>query len=157
MVMPAATAELCPQCGADVRASGARCKSCGFWLPAAPAPRTGPLMPRPAPVKDNSKETALMVLIVGGAVVLGLLMTGAWVWMRANAAANAVPSAVPAPVAPVVSAEPARLEPSTLLAEARRKASAWQKDAVLISLNIHPLDARGVAADGVVELTYARP
>jgi hypothetical protein len=114
-------------------------------------------MPRPAPVKDNSKETALVVLIVGGVVVLGLVMTGVWVWMRAEAAANAIPSAAPAPVAPVASAEPVRLEPSTLLAEARRKASAWQKDAVLVSLNIHPLDARGVAANGVVELTYARP
>jgi hypothetical protein len=157
MVMPAASAELCPQCGADVRASGARCKSCGFWLPAAPAPRTGPPMPRPAPVKDNSQQTALMVLIVGGVVVLGLVMTGIWVWMRANAAASAIPSAAPPAVAPVASAEPARLEPSSLLAEARRKASAWQQDAVLVSLTMHPLDARGVAPEGSVEFTYAKP
>jgi hypothetical protein len=157
MVMSAATAESCPQCGADVRASGARCKSCGFWLPAAPAPRTGPPMPRPAPVKDNSRQTALIVLIVGGAVVLGLVMTGVWVWMRANAAASAVPSAAPPPAAPVVSPEPARLEPSNLLAEARRKASAWQQDAVLVSLILHPLDARGVAPQGKVEFIYAKP
>jgi len=114
-------------------------------------------MPRPAPVRDNSRQIALMVLILGGAVVLALVMTGVWVWMRADAAANAVPSAAPASVAPVVSAEPARLEPSSLLAEARRKASAWRQDAVLVSLNVKPLDARGVAQDGAVEFTYARP
>ncbi|HKY40404.1 MAG TPA: hypothetical protein VJN18_30935 [Polyangiaceae bacterium] len=114
-------------------------------------------MPRPTRVKDNSQQTALMVLIVGGAVVLGLVMTGIWVWMRANAAASAVSPAAPQSVAPVVSAERARLEPSRLLAEARRKASAWQQDAVLVSLTMHPLDARGVAPQGSVELTYARP
>jgi hypothetical protein len=98
-----------------------------------------------------------MVLIAGGAVVLGLVMTGTWVSMRTNTAANAVTSRAPAPIASVVSAEPKRLEPSTLLAEARRKASAWRKDAVLVSLDVQRLDALGVAADGAVEFTYARP
>jgi hypothetical protein len=114
-------------------------------------------MPRPAPVKDNSQQTTAMVLIVGGAVVLGLVMTGIWVWMRANVAASAVPSAAPAAPAPVASTQPVRLEPSSLLAEARRKASAWQQDAVLVSLAMQPLDARGVAPEGSVEFTYAKP
>src|SRR5262245_19378467 len=128
MVLPAAMAELCPQCGADVRTSGSRCKSCGFWLPAAPAPRTGPPQPRPAPVKDNSQRIASYVLIGGGVVVLGLMLSGVLVWLRRGDAA-AVPSAAPAPApAPVASQQAPRLEPSALLAEARRKASAWHAD-----------------------------
>jgi hypothetical protein len=98
-----------------------------------------------------------MILIVGGVVVVGLVMTGIWVWMRASAAASAVPSAAPVAPAAVASVEPVRLEPSSLLAEARRKASAWQQDAVLVSLAMYPLDARGVAPDGRVEFTYAKP
>jgi hypothetical protein len=98
-----------------------------------------------------------MVLIIGGVVVAALVMTGIWFWMRANAAANAAPTPALAPVAPVMSAEPERLEPSNLLAEARRKASAWQQDAVLVSLDLRPLDARGVAPGGTVEITYAKP
>ena len=157
MVLPAVVAELCPQCGADVRASGARCKSCGFWLPAAPAPRTGPPMPRPIPVPDNSRRIASYVLLGGAVLVLGLVLSGALVLMRGadpTAATSAAPAALPAPV---VSAEPARLEPSGLLADARRKATAWHSDAVLVSLSMSPLDARGVAVDGTVEINYARP
>jgi hypothetical protein len=44
-----------------------------------------------------------------------------------------------------------------LLAEARRKASAWHQDAVLVSLNVSSLDAAGVAPGGSIEITYARP
>ena len=156
MVMPAATADLCPQCGADVRLSGTRCKSCGFWLPAAPAPRTGPPMARPTPLRDDSKRTLIAVLAVGGFVVLGLVAAGAMVWLREPAATGAAPSAAVA-AAPTVSAAPARLEPSNLLAEARRQASAWHHDAMLVSLNASPLDARGVTTGGKVEISYAKP
>ncbi len=155
MVMPDAVAALCPQCGADVHATRARCTSCGFWLPAAPARRTGPPMARPAPLKDDSTRTTLAVLAVGGFVVLGLVTAGVMVWLR-QPRANVAPAAA-ALTAPVTSAAPLRLEPSQLLAEARRQASAWQRDAVLVSLNVSPLDARGVAAGGKVEIAYARP
>jgi hypothetical protein len=157
MVMPRAMADLCPQCGADVRASGARCKSCGFWLPAAPAPRSGPPMARPLPPKDDSQRTMLIVLVGGGFVVLGLVVVGALVWLRQPAVASAGPRVAAAVHAPVASAEPPRLEPSSLLAEARRQASAWRRDAVLVSLSASPLDAHGVATGGKVEFTYAKP
>lgn len=154
MVMPHAVATLCPQCGADIRLSGDRCQSCGFWLPAAPAPRTRPPTARPAPPSEG-RRTLLLVLLGGGTVVLGLLTTGAMVWLRKPAAAAPAPvvsaSAAPAPAAPP------RPEPGKLLAEAHRKASAWHRDAVLVGLSAGPLDAHGVAPDGKVEVTFAKP
>ena len=156
MVMPDAMAQLCPQCGADVRASGARCKSCGFWLPASPAPRTGPPMARPTPLRDDSARTTVAVLAVGGFVVLGLVAAGTMVWLR-QPPANVAPPTAAVASAPVASAAPLRLEPSRLLVEARRQASAWQPDAVLVSLSASPLDARGVAAGGKVQIAYAKP
>lgn len=156
MVMPAAMAELCPQCGADVRASGARCKSCGFWLPAAPAPRTGPPMARPEPPKDDSKRTMIAVLAVGGFVVLGLVAAGLMIALRQPDESGAPAPAAAAVLAPTPSAPP-RLEPSRLLANARREASAWHRDAVLVNLRASPLDAQGVAPGGKVEMTYAQP
>ena len=156
MVMPAAIAELCPQCGADVRASGARCKSCGFWLPAAPAPRTGPPTARPEPPKGDSRRTLIAVLAVGGFVVLGLLAAGLMIALREPATSGAPMPAAAAMLAPVPSG-PSRLEPSRLLATARREASLWHNDAMLIHLSASPLDAHGVAPGGKVEVTYARP
>ena len=156
MVMPDAMAQLCPQCGADVRVSGARCKSCGFWLPAAPAPRTGPPMARPVPRRDDSARQTLAVLAVGGFVVVGLVAAGLVVWLRQPPAGLAPPAAA-ALTAPIASAAPPRLEPSNLLAEARRQASAWRRDAVLVSLSASPLDARGVAVGGKVQIAYAKP
>ena len=157
MVVPAAVAELCPQCGADVRASGSRCESCGFWLPAAPAPRTGPPMPRPAPVKNNSRRIAAFVLLGGGLVALGLFLSGVLVWLRRSDATAVTSAASPPPPAPVASQPASRPEPNKLFGEARRKANAWHQDAVLVSFSANGLDATGVGTDGVVEITYARP
>ena len=157
MVMPEAMADSCPQCGADVRTSGARCKSCGFWLAAAPAPRTRPPMARPLPFKDDSRRTMIAVLTVGAFVVLGLIVAGTMIFLR-----QAEQSKAPLPVAaalapPAASAAPSRLDPSALLTRARREASAWHGDALLVSLSAGPLDARGVVAEGKVAVTYARP
>lgn len=154
-MVPAAMADLCPQCGADVRASGARCKSCGFWLPAAPAPRTGPPQPRPAPLKDDSKRNLALVLVGGGVVVLGLVAAG--VLVRRGEAPAVAAAAPVAPAAPVASEQAPRLEPGLILAEARRKASAWHQDAVLVSVTANGLDVDGVSASGAVEVIYARP
>jgi hypothetical protein len=49
------------------------------------------------------------------------------------------------------------LDPTRLLGEARRKATAWHRDAVLVSLTAGPLDASGVITEGQVELAYAMP
>lgn len=155
MVMPAAVAELCPQCGADVRASGTRCPSCGFYLPAAPAPRTGPPPARPLPPKDDSTRATVAVLTIGGCVVLGLLVAGLMIVLREPTQAQR--PAAPAAPALAPSAEPERLEPSTLFAEAKKLASAWHSDAVLVSVDVSHLDARGVAPDGSVEFVYSRP
>jgi hypothetical protein len=157
MVMPEAMAALCPQCGADVRTSGARCKSCGFWLPAAPAPRTGPPMARPVPLKDDSRRTTIAVLAVGGIVVAALVGAGVFVLLRQPAASTAPAPAAAALLAPAASAGPSRLEPTSLLAVAHREASAWHRDAVLVSVSARPLDARGVAPGGKVEITFAKP
>jgi len=157
MVVPLAMAQTCPQCGADVRASGARCQSCGFWLPSTPAPRTGPPQARPSSPVDESGRTLALVLTLGGVVVLGLVGVGVMVWLRRG---DAEATAHPTPVttaAPAVSAAPVRLEPSRLLADARRQASAWHRDAVLVSLSAKPLDAHGVEVGGTVELVYAKP
>ena len=156
MVMPAAMAELCPQCGADVRACGTRCKSCGFYLPATPALRSGPPTARPLPHKDRSQQATLAVLGVGGVIVLGLLALGATVALRGPDVDNG--RAAPAAATPALSAvEPARLEPSTLLAAAKRQALSWHQDAVLVSVEVSRLDARGVAPGATVEFSYARP
>jgi hypothetical protein len=157
MVVPDSLAELCPQCGADVRASGSRCESCGFWLPAAPAPRTGPPLPRPVPVKDNSRRIAAFVLLGGGVVALGLFLSGILVGLR-RSDATAVTSTATVPPPPPVASQPAsRPEPNKLFGEARRKANAWHQDAVLVSFSASGLDATGLATQGVVEITYARP
>lgn len=157
MVLPLAMAQTCPQCGADVRASGTRCHSCGFWLPATPAPRTGPPTARPTPAPVESQRTLMLVLAAGGVVVLGLAGIATAVWLRQGDADSVARPAAVSSAAPVVDAQPARLEPSRLLADARRQASAWQRDAVLISVSAKPLDASGVAAGGGVELVYAKP
>jgi hypothetical protein len=113
-------------------------------------------MARPLPTKDDSGRTIAAVLVGGGFVVLGLLGAGAMVWLRRGEAANeAHPAAAIA--APVTSAAPKRLEPSSLLAEARREASAWHRDAVLVSMTAGPLDARGVSESGSVEFAFAKP
>ena len=98
----------------------------------------------------------IAVLAVGGFVVLGLVAAGVMVWLRhpPPSARGGVAAAVALPAA---STTPLRLEPSTLLAEARREASAWHPDAVLVSLSVGPLDAHGVVAGGRVEIDYARP
>jgi hypothetical protein len=157
MVMPEAMAALCPQCGADVRTSGARCKSCGFWLAAAPARRTGPPMARPVALKDDSRRTTIAVLTVGGFVVAALVGAGVFVLLRQPDASAAPPPAAAALLAPAASAGPLRIEPTSLLAIARRDASAWHRDAVLVSVSARPLDARGVAPGGKVEITFAKP
>jgi hypothetical protein len=157
MVMPEAMAALCPQCGADVRTSGARCKSCGFLLSAAPAPRTRPPMARPLPLKDDSRRTTIAVLAVGGFVVAGLVGASVFVLLRQPDASAAPPPAAAALLAPAASAGPLRLEPTGLLAKARAEASAWHRDAVLVSVSAGPLDARGVAPGGKIEITFAKP
>lgn len=156
MVMPEAMAALCPQCGADIRTSGARCKSCGFLLAAAPARRTGPPMARPVPLKDDSRRTTVAVLAVGGFVVAALVGAGVFVLLRQPDASAGPPPAAAAPP-PAVSAGPLRLEPTSLLAKAHGEASAWHRDAVLVSVSAKPLDARGVAPGGKVEITFAKP
>ncbi|MES1187847.1 MAG: hypothetical protein ABUL60_28775 [Myxococcales bacterium] len=157
MVMPQAMASSCPQCGADVRTSGARCKSCGFWLPAAPARRTGPPTARPAPWKDDSRRTMVVVLSVGAFVVLGLVAAGSMLFLRRSQQASAPPPVAAALTAATAPAPPPRLEPGVLLAAARREASAWHRDAVFVGMSMGPLDARGVAVDGKVEITFAKP
>jgi hypothetical protein len=113
-------------------------------------------MARPLPSKDDSGRTIAAVLVGGGLVVLGLLGAGAMVWLRRSDAASAQPVTA-ALATPLESATPRRLEPSTLLAEARREANAWHPDAVLVSLTASPLDAHGVAEGGTVEFTFAKP
>lgn len=157
MVVPLTMAQTCPQCGADVRASGTRCHGCGFWLPSAPAPRTGPPLARPAPAPAESRGTLLLVLGLGGLVVLGLGGLATMVWLRQGDADAAARPAPVASTAPVPAALPARLEPSRLLADARRQASTWHRDAVLLSIHAKPLDASGVAPGGSVEMLYAKP
>jgi hypothetical protein len=113
-------------------------------------------MARPLPTKDDSGRMVAAVLLGGGFVVLGLLGAGAMVWLRRGDAANeALPAATVAP--PIASAAPARLSLSNLLAEARREASAWHRDAVLVSMSAGPLDARGVTESGTVEFSFAKP
>jgi len=90
-------------------------------------------------------------------VVLGLVAAGAMVWLRQPSRAAAAPHASVASASASSSQAPPRLEPSSLLAEARREASTWRHDAVLVSLNAGPLDARGVAPGGKVEISFAKP
>ncbi len=156
MVMPQAMAQTCPQCGADIRLSGARCKTCGFWLPAAPARRTAPPQPRPSRAVGDERRKVAAVLVVGGFVVLGLFAAGVMVLLRKPEPSGSAPAVVAALAPPAASAAP-RLEPSSLLAEGRRKATSWRRDAVLVALSAGPLDGGGVTPDGKLELVYAEP
>ncbi len=114
-------------------------------------------MARPLPRALGSQRTLLFVLGGGAAVVLVLLAVGASVWLR-EPAPTAAPSAAPVATsaAPMLDAPP-RLDPNGLLAEARRKATAWHRDAVLVGLLAGPLDERGVITEGKVEVAYAKP
>lgn len=89
--------------------------------------------------------------------MVGLLATGASMWLRDSG--EQVPRAAigSATGRPAPSAAPARLDPSLLLAEARRQASAWHPDAVLLEITAGPLDARGVTPEGTVELVFSTP
>jgi hypothetical protein len=78
------------------------------------------------------------------------------VWSRQPESVTAAPQVAAAITTPIASAAP-RLEPSSLLAEARRKATGWRRDAVLISLSAGPLDGRGIMAEGKLEFAYAEP
>jgi len=113
-------------------------------------------MARPEPPRDDSRRTLIAVWAVGGFVVLGLVAAGAMVALRQPDASGVLAPAVPARIAPVPSASP-RLEPGRLLANARREATAWHGDAVLVNVTARPLDAQGVAAGGKVEVIYAQP
>ena len=114
-------------------------------------------MARPVSPKDDSKRTAVAVLAVGGVVVLGLLVAGSAIALRDPKTDVAVKPSAALPPAALPSAEPARPEVSSLFAEAKRQASAWHHDAVLVSVSVSRVDARGVAPDGSVEFAYARP
>lgn len=113
-------------------------------------------MARPEPPKDDSRRTLIAVWGVGGFVVLGLVAAGAMIALRQPDASGAPAPAAAARIAPVPSTPP-RLEPSRLLANARREASAWHRDAVLVNVTAGPLDAEGVAVGGKVEVTFAQP
>lgn len=155
MVTPLATADSCPQCGADVRLSRARCESCGFLLTAAPPPRTRPPTARPAPRRDDSRRLTALVLVVGGLVVSVLLAIGVWLRDPGERVPQAAIGSAAGPTAP--SAAPARLDPGLLLAEARRQATVWHRDAVLLEITAGPLDTRGVTPEGTVELVFSTP
>lgn len=98
----------------------------------------------------------LLLLGGGGALVVALFALGAAVSFRTPAAPSASAAPLAAPSQPLPDAPP-RLDPNGLLGEARRKASAWHRDAVLVSLSAGPLDARGVITEGKVEVAYAKP
>lgn len=153
---PPETATLCPQCEADIRLSGARCRSCGFLLAAAPAPRTRPPTARPTPRAPGSRRSLKLLLLGGGALVLALFALSAGVAFRTQASQGASVAPLATSSAPLPDAPP-RLDPNGLLGESRRKATAWHRDAVLVSLSAGPLDASGVITEGKVELAYAKP
>jgi hypothetical protein len=113
-------------------------------------------MARPVIPKDNGQDKTRVLLAGGAVAVLGLVVVAAVLGLRKSepVAAAAPPAALPM-TAP--SAAPPRPEPSRLLGEARRQASAWHRDAVLVSVTTSALDARGVPSDGAVDLTFARP
>lgn len=113
-------------------------------------------MARPLPPKDGSRRALIVVLGVGSCIVLGLVAAGVMILLRGADASNAPAPTAVALLAPAPSATP-RLEPGSVLANARREASAWRHDAVLVSFSASPLDARGVAPGGKVEATYAQP
>jgi hypothetical protein len=114
-------------------------------------------MARPSFAKDDSARTTLLVLVVGGIVVLGLAGVGLMVWLRQPEPNSLRPVLATTTAAAAPSSARRWLEPSSLLADARRQASKWQHDAVLVSLSASPLDAHGVAEGGKVTIMYAKP
>jgi hypothetical protein len=114
-------------------------------------------MARPVPWKDHSRRTTIAVLTVGAFVVLGLVVAGSMTFLKLGQQGSAPPTVAAALTAPPASAPPPRLEPGALLAAARRQASSWHREALFVGMSASPLDARGVAVGGKVEITFAKP
>lgn len=113
-------------------------------------------MARPTPRARGPKRHVLFALGGGLAAIFSLVALGASVWLRTGAAPVASAAPLSSTTPPLLD-EPPRLDPNGLLGEARRKASQWHRDAVLVSVDAGPLDARGVITEGKVEVAYAKP
>ncbi len=151
----------CPACGTFVSTGGGRCPSCGAQLPdvmgSVPQAVHRGVMARPKP---PGRGPVLPILMVGGAVtIVGVFLL--W-WSLGGGASGAASASVapPPPPPPVDSASqaPTKIELGTALADARRRATGWYRDASLISIEASPVTAGKLEGDGAsAMITWGKP
>jgi len=158
----------CPSCGAVLSAGGGRCPHCGTQLPASlpagPSPaaivgtRLSGAPPRPKP------KRALLVPVSASLILLGAVGFFAY-WFGVRKAPE--PPAVPAMTVSAMAATPG--EPfvadaggpdlNATLVQAKVRATAWDRDALLVKAVFSPVVAGTVdlAGGATVEVTYGKP
>ena len=170
----------CPSCGQIVGTGGGRCPSCGAQLPETSPMRMTSQPPQVSAVapgvllrrEHEKRSTALAVMTLGGGVLV-VAVLGAIGWSliagRGNtgapASASAPRASASAPAAPTDPddmgiADPAALDPSSIMPRAHARARIWDQNAMLVSIDATPVGAEGkvdLKSGGKVDISFAKP
>jgi hypothetical protein len=151
----------CPSCGTVVGTGGGRCPTCGYLLPEE-MPRKAVTLSRPPPQRRKPARGAVVALVAASvlaAVVLILLVRARLSARRTVIALT--PSSAAGPRAGRVPAPPATavVDVGSYAAGAASRASAWNADALLVSIEAFPVQRGKVTMtdDAFVEVIYGKP
>src|SRR5580765_5503948 len=148
----------CWQCGTAVSSGGARCSACGAEQPRlsddeATGPHAGPSAPlSDASVDSETRSSSGAPAWIALATALAFLGAGAALLRPrvavldpgpAHSAPSAVSETVPAELPPndLGPFDPKAADPMALLGNAKARALAWSKDALLVSIRADPVVA----------------
>ncbi len=138
-------APVCPQCGGFVSTGGGRCPTCGHFLdmiPAVPPPRMRPgVSARPTP-----KRSVVGPILLGGLFVAGV-GTLLLIWTLGR----------PSTESDGAAAAPKQLELGSAVLRARKEATAWHRDASIVSIDVPQVGGPQLAADARVEVSWGKP
>jgi len=150
----------CPSCGTVVGTGGGRCPTCGYLLP-EDIPKKPITLSRPPPTRPKPPRGPVIALIFASALAAVALIL--LVRARLSARDEQKPPALAA--AASSAAASAAVPPTTVVdvgsyaANAASRASAWNADALLVSIEASPVQSGKVAmtGDAFVEVIYGKP